>query len=261
MDVVRRAQLDAVDRDDEVADVDLDARRLQRRAELGIPALGVVDARDLVAPALDDEVRAEEAAGLAGRRHFRHVAAAHVRVADRELGAHVVEQIVQVGAMVHVRQHLAVHLAHPVPVGAVEVRHVHVVALIAPAFEEDLLVLLARLEIHAQRDVEPPGIRLRRIAIGVDDEQGRPGGRAAATTAATSAAATTAGAVQHLVPVGAHRIRLRAGDERRRPARAQLIPMQRGAAATRRRLEVIDRAGDTRIAAASSRGPARPAPR
>ena len=154
-------ELDAVDREDVIADRDVDAGRGQRRAQLGIPALGVVDLRDLVPAAVDREVRAEQAAD--GRRHLGHVAAAHVRVTDRDLGAHVVEQVVQIGAMIHVRQELAVHLLHLRPVGAVRVRHVEVVALVAPALVEDLLELFLRLEIHPQRRVEASLAGLRRM--------------------------------------------------------------------------------------------------
>jgi hypothetical protein len=53
MDVVGRDQLHAVDGEDEVADRDVDAGARERRAQVGVPALVVVDARDLVAAALD----------------------------------------------------------------------------------------------------------------------------------------------------------------------------------------------------------------
>ena len=84
-------------------------------------------------------------------------------MADGDLGAHVVEQIVEVGAMIHVRQQLAVHLFHLRPIGAVHVRHVEVIALVAPALVEDLFELFFRIEVHAQRHVEPPLARLRRL--------------------------------------------------------------------------------------------------
>ena len=131
---------------------DVDAGAGQRRAQVGVPALAVVDLRDLVAVALDREVGAEQPAGI--RRHFRHRAAAHVRVADRDLRAHVVEQVVEVGAMRDVRQHGAVHLLHARPVRAVHVRHIQVVALQAPALVEDLRELRLRIEMHPQRHVE-----------------------------------------------------------------------------------------------------------
>ena len=64
------------------------------------------------------------------------------------------------------------------------VRHVEVVALVAPAFVEDLLELLLRLEIHPQRRVRAgPGPACGGVAIGIDEEQagaGAAGGAAAA---------------------------------------------------------------------------------
>ncbi len=169
INVVRRLQLDAVDRQDVVADRDFDAGRRQRRAQVRIPALVVVDARDLVAAVLDREVGAEQSARR--RRHVGHVAAAHVRVADGDLGAHLVEQVVQIGAVIDVRQQRAVHLLHLRPVGAVHVRHVQIVALVAPALIEDLLELFLRIQIHPQRHVEPAGPACGRRAIGIDEEQ------------------------------------------------------------------------------------------
>src|ERR1051325_8927395 len=73
--------------------------------------------------------------------------------------------------MHHVRQQLTVHLAHLRPVSAVHVRHVEIVALVAPAFVEDLFELFLRLEIHAQRVVQTSGAGLRRRSIGIDEEQ------------------------------------------------------------------------------------------
>ena len=55
--------------------------------------------------------------------------------------------------MPHVRQQRAVHLLHRRPVGAVHVRHVEVVALVAPALVEDLPELRLRIEVHAERHV------------------------------------------------------------------------------------------------------------
>ncbi len=208
----------------------------------GIPALGVVDPRDLVAALVDDQVCAEEPARRL--RHVRHVAASNVGVADGDLGAHVVEQVIQIGAMVHEREELSVHLLHLRPVAAVEVRHVEVVALVAPAFVENLLVLFARVEIHAQADVEASLPCLRRsIAVRIDQEEvhGAPAcGRA--TTAAASTAAT-AGAIEQLAAVGADRVLGDAGHERRSTPIAQAIPLKGAATA----------AGATTAAAPASR--------
>ena len=221
-------QLDAVDREDVVADVDVDARRRERRAQIRIPALVVVDARDLVAPAFDREVSAEQTARR--RRHVGHVAAAHVRVADRDLGAHVVEQVVEIGAMVDVRQQLAVHLLHLRPVGAVHVRHVEIVALVAPAFVEDLLELLAsaRDTCAASRSDVPDRLaaRLRSASTRTEVHRWRRRRRHAHARRHRRRRA-----IEQLATVGADVVLRDAGHERRRAPIAQAIAMQGGAAA------------------------------
>src|SRR5262249_62275034 len=94
-------------------------------------------------------------------------------------------------AMVHVGQQRVVPLAVLLPVGPVRVRHVQVVALVAPALGEDLFVLLLRLEVHPQRRVQAARALLRRIAIRVDEEEARAArfGRAAASPTAAPAGA------------------------------------------------------------------------
>ena len=49
-----------------------------------------------------------------------------------------------------VRQELAVHLLHPRPVGALEIRDVQVIALVAPPFVEHLLELGLRVDVGAE---------------------------------------------------------------------------------------------------------------
>ena len=85
--------------------LDVDAGRGERRAQIRIPALGVVDARDLVAAAFDREVGAEQPAG---RRSAPPACRRRARTERpmRDLRAHVVEQVVEIGAVVHVRQQL-----------------------------------------------------------------------------------------------------------------------------------------------------------
>ena len=124
--------------------------------------------------------------------------------------------------MVDVGQQLAVHLLVLRPVGAVHVRHVEVVALIAPALVEDLLELLLRIEIHAQCRVHASLSRRGRIAIGVDEEQPWTG-RAARGAAAAATPAATAGAIEQLASVGADGVLGRAGDEGRGATIAQAI--------------------------------------
>ena len=119
-------------------------------------------------------------------------------MADRDFGAHLVDEIIQIGAVIHVREERTVHLFHLGPVGAVRVRHVEVVALIAPCLVEDLLELLLEVDVRAKIGVDATS-RRRRLTIGVDDEHG--GAAASCRTAATAASSsTTACAVDELWP-------------------------------------------------------------
>ena len=253
VDVVGRAQLDAVDRHDEVSDRNVHAWRREWRAQVGVPAFGVVDPRDLVAAAVDREVSAKEPPGRL--RYVGHVATAHVGVTDGDLGPHVVEQVVQVGAVLHVGQQRAVHGLHLRPVRAVHVLHVEVVALQAPAFVEDLLELGFRLEVHAERRGEAALACLRNIAIGVHEEQPRSTARCGCSAAPAAATPTPAGAIQQLAAVSADVVLGHALHERSGPTIRQAVPMQRAAAATAatttaatgRRLEIKHRAGCTSL--------------
>ena len=115
-------------------------------------------------------------------------------MADGDLRTHHVDEIIQIGAVVHIRQQCAVHILVFLPVGAVHVRHVEIIALVAPPLIEDLAELLFRLQVHSERHVQASLPGLRRIAIGIDKEQSGRDLFAAAARAA-SAAAAAAGAV------------------------------------------------------------------
>src|SRR6185369_3882344 len=134
--------------------------------------------------------------------------------------------------MHHVRQQLPVHLTHLRPVSAVHVRHVEIVALVAPAFVEDLFELFSRLEIHAQRIVQTSGAGLRRRSISVDKEQlRRRSVCAAAEWTTTLAAATSGSAVNELATIGADLIRGDIADESVCASIAETITPQLAAAA------------------------------
>ncbi len=185
-----------------------------------------------------------------------HVAAAHEGMADGDLGAHHVEQIIQVGAMVHVGQQLAVHLLHLGPIGAVHVGHVEVIALVAPAFVEDLLELFLGLQIHAQVRRSAGPLRLAEPARSASTRNSDgPAGRAAPPRAASAAPPPPPRrAIHQLVAIGADIVGRNAGDERRGSAIAQTIALQRAAAAcaaaaaaaARRRLQIVDRSRHAR---------------
>ena len=91
----------------------------------------------------------------------------------RDLGSHHVEQIVQIGAMHYRGKPLPVHLLHARPISAMHVRHVKVIALVAPSFIEDLLELFFRLQIHTKRSVQVSSSRDGRLLVGIHYEQSR----------------------------------------------------------------------------------------
>src|SRR5262249_38128502 len=134
--------------------------------------------------------------------------------------SHHVDQVIQVGAMVDVGQKLAVHFFHARPIGAVQVGDVKIIALIAPAFVEDLAELFLGFEVHAKGDVQTAGAGLRSLTIRVDQEQlrSRPRGAAAATA---SSGSSGCGAIDELVAIGADVVGGDSGDEGRRTAVAQ----------------------------------------
>src|SRR5258706_9443821 len=96
------------------------------------------------------------------------------------------------GAMHDVRKHLAIHLFHLRPIGAMHVRHVEITPLIAPSLVEDLFEFLAWVEIHAQSRVQATLARLWRSAMSTDDEKRRSRRPTRGACSGTPAATTTA---------------------------------------------------------------------
>src|SRR5438045_9261797 len=117
--------------------------------------------------------------------------------------------------MIHERQERAVHLPDLRPVGAVLIRHVQVVALIAPRFVEDLLVFLFRIDERAELGVQSALSGLWWRAIRVDEEESWAIAAARGRASSTSSTRPTAGSIQQLVAVEADVIVGDAGDERR----------------------------------------------
>src|SRR5262245_12753890 len=114
--------------------------------------------------------------------------------------------------MHNVGQKLAVHFFHLGPVGAVQVWYVEIVALIAPAFVEDLFELRFRLKVHAQSIVQSTLSRLG-CAIGIDEKQ-LWRGSVCRTTASASKSTSTAGcAIYNLSMIRTHFITSDTADE------------------------------------------------
>src|SRR5437588_10580910 len=95
-------------------------------------------------------------------------------------------------------QHCAVHLFVFRPIRAMHVRHVEIVALIAPAFVENLFELFFGIEIHPQSKANAAGIRLRRSSIRIDDEERRNRRASTESRAATTTAAPSRGTINKL---------------------------------------------------------------
>src|SRR6266568_6542825 len=153
-------------------------------------------------------------------------------MADSNFGAHHVDQIIQIRAMHHVRQHCSIHLFVFDPISAVQVRHVEIVTLVAPTFVEDLFEFFFRIEIHAQSEIQTPLARLRRSSIRIDDEQRR-SGRPPSESGWTTATSTARGrAIDQLAAVSTDIVIRNAVDEGVRAAIAQTITNQLAATAT-----------------------------
>ena len=86
----------AVDGEQIFACDDIDAGLRERRVELRIPVLAVVNAREAVAAVFDFVIRAEKAD--LQRLHFRNVAAADEHVADIDFAKHLREEVIQIVA-------------------------------------------------------------------------------------------------------------------------------------------------------------------
>ncbi len=150
--VLGRVHGHAVDGQEVVALLDVDAGLPQRVAGVHVPGRPLADALDPVGAVGQLPVHAEHADGLAGL--VLHVAAEVVGVADVELRDHLPDDVAQVLAGHAVVEHLLVVRPHGRPVHAVHVGDVEVVALEPPRLDEELPPLLARVDGdgHARRD-------------------------------------------------------------------------------------------------------------
>ena len=146
----------------------------QGAAEPGVPVLAVVQRGDAVEAALLLEIHPEEPG--AGVGELRVVAAAHVRVPHGDLAGHHVQQVVEVGAVLHVGEPGRVPVPHVAPGGAVGVVHVEEVAHEAPSVAEHLGVLGPGLHADAEAvEGQPPVPVGGRAAGGVHHAPGGAG--------------------------------------------------------------------------------------
>ena len=130
------------------------ARLCQRRAQVGVPVLAVVDAREAVASVFNFVVRSQQSAfHLVG---FGNVAPGNKHVPDGDFPEHFVKKIVEVGASAQTLQVPRVLLLGGVEVEPMMVRVVEEVPLDAPHFVVHLVPFGARVDVsfhfvHLQR--------------------------------------------------------------------------------------------------------------
>src|ERR1051326_187642 len=132
-------------------------------------------------------------------------------MSNGNLSAHHIDQIIQISAMHHVRQHRAVHLFVFDPISAVQIWNVKIIALIAPTFIKNLFEFFLWIQIHAQREIQAALARLRWSSIRIDDEERRR--RRPATESRGTTAASGPSAIYELVAVCADVVIGNAVDE------------------------------------------------
>src|SRR5665213_2133029 len=151
---LRRTNIDAVYCKDVVANADINTGLRQRSAKIRIPAVSSVDPCNSVVTVFHRYICTKQPDGRPW--HRRHVAAPYEGVTDRDLRAHHVKQIVEICAMHNIWKQLTVHLLHLRPVRSLHVLQIQIVALIPPAFIEDLLEFSLRVDEHSQVSLELP---------------------------------------------------------------------------------------------------------
>src|SRR6202008_422521 len=128
VEILRIAELLAIDGEQILTRFHIDARLGERRAERRIPVQATVDLLETIASVLDAVVRAEETA-RAGIAVGETVAAAETMVTDGELARQPAHHTIQILTDGNVRQELGVLRTHSLPIGAVHVGVVEVIAV------------------------------------------------------------------------------------------------------------------------------------
>ena len=222
-------QLAAVDGQQVIARRDVDPRLGQRRAQVGIPVLAVVDPGETVAPVFDRVIRAQQA----GRHavHFGQVAAADSQVADLDPAQHLGEKIVQVAAGDDVPEERLVAFLGRRQVVAVALGVVEELALDAPDLVEHLPPLRPRVD----PDLDGVGRQGRARRRGRRRRAGRRHGPQGADEPAVALV------VEVLLAVGGQDEGPRAGDDHVGPAGLEIVAMDGRAGSGRGDRRVIPR--------------------
>ena len=157
----------AVDGDDALADLRLDADRVERRIGARIPGVAARDVGDL--PAAARIVPARRRGEMAERDGGRlAVVAAHfVRMRGAELALHLPDEVGEVGPCRHPVEQRRVEAPDRVPVDARQVGRPELVALQAPDLAQHLAPLAPRLDGDANAVEVDAAVPARRRAVGV----------------------------------------------------------------------------------------------
>src|SRR3954470_23524105 len=126
-------------------------------------------------------------------------------MSNGELPTRERDEIAQIGTVANIGQERAVFIVHGLPVRAVHLRVVEVVALVAPGLLEDLRPLGAWIDEHLELPDVDRAVTDFRGLVGGDD-----------SPAAFRRAAR--GLIEELFPVGRERVRANALEERSRRA-------------------------------------------
>ena len=161
-----RVELASVYREEEVAFLHRHARPAQRRAHAGVPRCDVEDALDAKRPLLQRVVAAEVA--HAAVRSLRQIAAAAIRVRTVQFAEQLAEDVVHIVPRRARINHLAVPLAHLLPVDEVQVRVVEKIALDAPRVVEHLPPLGHRIDRAFERTRRQRAFHLLPLGSGDD---------------------------------------------------------------------------------------------
>ena len=148
--VVVPGEGDAVDFKDVIARAGINTDFRERGTIFGLGVIALIDAGDFIAVGLGVELDGAAGEGVVGACGAGIVAALDVGMADVELGDHFAEDIVEVAAVRDVGEEGAVLAPECVPVVAMEVGDVEVVAVFAPDLGEDLRPFLGGVDVGVE---------------------------------------------------------------------------------------------------------------
>ncbi len=141
---MRSSELDTINGQQVIAGLGTGARRRQRRAQEGAPAITLIDGFQAVAIIINFKISAQQA--YAGAGSLVDISAANPIMANLQLGNHLNQHFVQILAPLHVGQHWLIFIVNPLPVDTMQCRIVEIFQLHPPGIIKDLLPLGGRID-------------------------------------------------------------------------------------------------------------------